>query len=216
MGSKNVLSLVLALDLFLSSFLRPPFTRQDMTNLHLSCSHSYSSCLPPNKSYSDLVDEALLCLHKRSGSSLQAIKQYIYYQYPDLHLRGSYLRAALKKAITNKRIMKVKGSFKMPSSQMRMLMRRRSVLSSVSVYQAQLKTSAAVSVVSHAAQARAMQRSKLSQPKISPSICTMSFPSPPPSPSKRNKVLSRPNLRSSNIKRRLRSFARRGIKLLFV
>jgi histone H1/5 len=154
-----------------------------------------SSSLPSNKSYSDLANEAILCLQKRSGSSLQAIKRYIQTQYPDLDLKSNYLRAALKKAISQERIVQVKGSFRISPGEKKVLMKRRSIMSIVKTQSSSLS--------SHL-QARTKQQSK--SPAENPV-------SAPPSPSKtstttpRKIVLRTPplTLRSSNIKRRLRS-----------
>ena len=44
--------------------------------------------LPSNKSYLNLINEAILTSNKRTGTSLQAIKQYILSQYPDLDLKN--------------------------------------------------------------------------------------------------------------------------------
>jgi histone H1/5 len=175
-------------------------------------SSSSSSCLPSNKSYLDLANEAILSLQKRSGSSLQAIKQHIQSQYPDLDLKSHYLRAALKKAVSQERLVRVKGSFKISSAEKKVLMRRRSLTSSV--LKAQSPSLASLS--SHL-QARTKQQSKQHSPPIAK--CAPSSPSPskaeplkspssPSCPSRARRVVSRatpPTLRSSNIKRRLRS-----------
>lgn len=44
--------------------------------------------LPSNKTYMDLVYEAILTLQDRTGSSLPAIKQHIQNQYPKLELKS--------------------------------------------------------------------------------------------------------------------------------
>ena len=45
-------------------------------------------CLPSNKSYLDLINEAILTSQKRTGISLPAIKQHIQSQYPDIELKS--------------------------------------------------------------------------------------------------------------------------------
>jgi hypothetical protein len=178
---------------FAASALSDTNKQMNSTTTHSLSMHASSAasrhCLPRNKSYADLVNEALLCSPKRSGSaSLQAIKRHICSQYPDFDLKGTYLRAALKKAISDERIVKVKGCFKISSAEKRVLMRRRSIVSSVS-------------------HARTKQQSKQLAPSTaSPSSSPIApLRLPFSSPSKKTTPLSRPVLRSSNIKRRLRS-----------
>ena len=68
---------IIRIQLLSSPLLSSPITIRKM-----------SLSLPTNKTYLDLVNEAILSLEKRSGSSLQAIKQHIHTQYPDLDLKS--------------------------------------------------------------------------------------------------------------------------------
>ena len=179
---------------FIRSSLPQLFNRPTAYRLAMATTTTNASplsVLSPNKSYLDLANEAILCSPKRSGSSLQAIKQHIHSQYPDLDLKSRYLRAALKKAVSSERIVRVKGSFKISPCEKKALMRRKSIVSIVP--KPQPFPSLSPSSPSHL-QARTKQRSQqklLQQPKRL-------------RPIPRTNV---PTLRSSSIKRRLRSFS---------
>ena len=54
--------------------------------------------LPANLTYALLIDEAILALKQRTGSSLHAIKKYLNETYPDFDLQGvspSYVTAVM-------------------------------------------------------------------------------------------------------------------------
>mmetsp|Transcript_8012 Transcript_8012/g.8518 ORF Transcript_8012/g.8518 Transcript_8012/m.8518 type:complete len:187 (+) Transcript_8012:43-603(+) len=89
--------------------------------------------LPSNKSYLDLINEAILTSNKRTGISLQAIRQYIHIQYPNIDLKNNYLRAALKKGINEERIIQIEGflKYKLNLDEKKALMKRKSIMTSV-------------------------------------------------------------------------------------
>ena len=66
----------------------------------------------PKKSYFELAKEAISSLKDRTGSSPQAIKAYITSKYPTIKFAQHLLRAALKKGVEGKKLIKVKASFK--------------------------------------------------------------------------------------------------------
>ena len=66
--------------------------------------------------YKAMAKEAISALKDRTGSSLLAIKSYISSKYSDLTLRPHYLRAALKKGVTDGAFVMVKASYKLSAA----------------------------------------------------------------------------------------------------
>jgi hypothetical protein len=126
----------------------------DLVCSFFGSSFSIAMTLPTNKTYLDLIFEAILTLHQggatTAGPSLHAIKKHIENQYPDLEMKSvsptlnpssllkflqHYLRAALKKGIEEKRIVQMRGSFRISAAELRAVVRRPTIMTSVAVAQ---------------------------------------------------------------------------------
>mmetsp|Transcript_16802 Transcript_16802/g.63972 ORF Transcript_16802/g.63972 Transcript_16802/m.63972 type:complete len:129 (-) Transcript_16802:407-793(-) len=62
--------------------------------------------------YYEMAKAAILSLKERTGSSTQAIKSYIEANF-DVDFKPHLLRSALKKAVDDERLLKVKASYKL-------------------------------------------------------------------------------------------------------
>merc|ERR1712061_685268 len=69
---------------------------------------------PTHPPTSSMIAAAIKALKERNGSSLQAIKKYIAANYKcDVVKLAPFIRKALKKGVTDKKLLKVKASYKL-------------------------------------------------------------------------------------------------------
>ena len=74
-----------------------------------------------NPTYLEMVKEAITDMKERNGSSLIAIAKYIENKYNVVNTFRSRLKYALKKAITDGKIVQIKKSYKLPTEKKRVV-----------------------------------------------------------------------------------------------
>ena len=75
-----------------------------------------SAQVSAKKTYFQMVKEAIIALKDRTGSSPQAIKAWIMSNYPQLTFAQHNLRFALKKGVSDGKLVKTKNSFKLSAA----------------------------------------------------------------------------------------------------